>query len=108
MDRPVLAILEDAELRARERRLAAASEAERRLAAGAARAASIEAGAAERAERALAEARAASDARLRAALEAIEAETEALTALVPADSGDPAVVAAAELVVAAVLGELRD
>lgn len=107
MDRPVLAVLEDAELRARERRLSAAAEAERRIAAGSSRAAEIEAGVASAAARVIAEARAASDARIHAGLAEIDAATRALDAAAVADRGDPAIEAAAEMVVGAVLREGR-
>jgi hypothetical protein len=107
MDRSVLAVLEDAELRARERRLVAAAEAERRLAVGAARVAAIEAGVPTAAARAVAEAWVASDARVQAGLAEIEEATRALDVAAVTGPSDPAIEAAAELVVAAVLGEER-
>ncbi len=105
MDRPVLAVLEDAELRARERRLAAAAEAERRLADAAALAAAIEKRVAPTAARAVADARAASDARVAAAIARIEAAMHAIDATTGVDPDDTAIGDAADVIVAAVLGE---
>jgi hypothetical protein len=105
MDLSPLAILERAELAARERRLAAAAEAERILAAAAERAGLIEAELPDRIAAAVAELRRAQDERATVELDRIERELADLEA----ESGRPttkgAFRAAVDLVVAAVLGE---
>ncbi len=116
MDEPILARLEAAEMRARERRLEATSEAERRIEAARALAADIEADG----DRAIADAvRALRDRHRREAereVEAIEAELARLEQGAPSAGAraagpearvddDAGVAAAVELVVSAVLAE---
>jgi hypothetical protein len=104
MDASPLAILERAELAARERRLAATAEAEHILAAAAERAAAIEAAVPDRIAAALADLRRTHAERAAAEVQAIERELASLGAT-PLPGRDDAFSAAVELVVAAVLGE---
>ena len=105
MERHTLAILEEAELDARTRRLAAAAEAERILSDAAARVAEVEAGVGASVAAALAAARASSDDRLARGLRELAEASRALDDLAAAEADDPAVQRAAALVVAAVLAE---
>lgn len=118
MDDP-LAILERAERRARERRLAALAEAEEIAAEAARRAAAIEAGLSARIEARLAELRASYERLTAEEVAAIEGWPGALSAAPdtgasaagggaasrPADAIEPRLAAAAEILVRAVLGE---
>jgi vacuolar-type H+-ATPase subunit H len=105
MDSSPLAILEQAELAARERRLAANAEAEEILAAAGLRVAAIEAETPDRVAAALQDVRHRHDERADAEARAIEQELADLPALPARGGQDPAFAAAVELVVAAVLGE---
>lgn len=105
MDSSPLAILERAELAARERRLAANAEAEEILAAAGLRVAAIEAETPDRVAAALADLRLRHDERADAEVRAIEQELAELTASPARVEQETATATAVELVVAAVLGE---
>lgn len=105
MDLSPLAILERAELAAREQRLAATAEAEEILAAAELRAAAIEAETPDRVAAALQDVRHRHDERADAEVRAIEQKIADLPALPARGGQDPAFAAAVEVVVAAVLGE---
>lgn len=107
MDPSPLAVLERAELAARERRLAAGAEAERMLADAAARVASIESETPDRVASALGNLRSTHESRASAEVVAIERELASLDARPRRPGTDAAFTAAVELVVAAVLGEAQ-
>lgn len=102
----VLAVLERAEMAARERRLAASAEAERIRSAGQVRAAALSARAQQRVAEALASLRARTEATADRAIETLEREASARAGVRarPSD-GEPAFDRAVELVVALVLAE---
>lgn len=112
MDRSVLALLEEAELRARAARLRAATEAEERAAAASARLAAIERATPAAIERARAARRASVEAHVAAELATLERELADLPGPVRgtdvAPAADPRIDGAVELIVAAVLGEAED
>ena len=100
----VLAALEQAEMAARERRLAASSEAERIISTARERADSISAGAGQRVEAALDELRRTTEAAADAAIEDLEAGASREVASSHGTS-DPNAAQAVSVVVAHVLGE---
>lgn len=108
MDQSPLAILERAELAARERRLTASAEADRILAAADERVVAVEAAIPGRIQAALDGLRAAHDERAAAEVRVIDEELRALEAATPRGGSDRASAAAVDLVVAAVLGERPD
>lgn len=105
-ERSVLAALEQAEMAARERRLAASSEAERIISAARERASAISAGADQRVEAALDELRRTTEAAADAAIEDLEASASR-EASMGHRTADPSVEQAVSVVVAHVLGEAR-
>jgi hypothetical protein len=107
MDPSPLVILERAELAARERRLAAATEAESILAAAAERVAAIEAETPDRIASALGDLRSHHEKHASAEVVAIQRDLAALEARPTRRSTEAEVAAAVDLVVAAVLGEER-
>jgi hypothetical protein len=105
MDLSPLAILERAELAARERRLAAGAEADDILAAAEERVAAIEAETPDRVAAAIVDVRRRHEERAEAEVQAIGRELADLPASPARVDGETAFAAAVELVVAAVLGE---